>query len=363
MQFPPNRSASLWAVLFLASPWAIPQPLAAGGPDDPQDRYPERLVYDPHTREWIVQEPPEPGTPDGDLDIARNLLARGEYKKAAKRLSAWIAAYGFESPRHPEAVFLAGRAEFEMKNFMRAHRRYLEVLNNWPGTEWADRALRGNFVIAEVFLAGHRRKFLRLPLLHAYDEALEILDDIIVNHPNTALAEQALKTKADYYFRTGEFELAEDAYAQLARDYAAGQFVREAMLQSARAALASFPGIEFDDAPLIEAEERFLQFRQAFPQFSAGQDVDLVLESIRAKRAEKELSIARYYEKARQPGAAIYYYRLVQQEWPDTTWAAVAGTRLARLGWTPEFGAGPAEQESPDFSVHVSYQDRADEDQ
>lgn len=309
---------------------------AGADPEDLEERYPERLIYDPQTQEWLAEEPPEPGTPDGDLAIARNLIARGEHKKAAEKLEQWIAAYAYESPRHPEAVFLSGRVEFERENFMRAHRRYLEVLNNWPGTEWADRALRGNFVIAEVFLSGHKRKWLGMPLFHAYDEALDILDDIIVNHPNSVLAEQALKTKADYYFRKGEFELAEDAYAQLARDYPAGQYVREAMLQSARAALASFPGVEFDDAPLVEAEERFYQFMQAFPQYAEGEDVDLILEDIRAKRAEKELSIAEYYERAKEPRAAAFYYRLVRDGWPDTTWAALAETRLASLGWAEE---------------------------
>ncbi|UCG33747.1 MAG: outer membrane protein assembly factor BamD [Phycisphaerales bacterium] len=328
--------ASVLAAALLGVGLAGFPAFAKDDPEDLEERYPERLVYDPQAQEWLAEEPPEPGTPDGDLAIARNLIARGEYKQADKALQQWIADYAYESPRHPEAVFLFGRVEFERENFMRAHRRYLEVLNNWPGTEWADRALRGNFVIAEVFLGGHRRKWLGMPLFHAYDEALDILDDIIVNHPNTVLAEQALKTKADYYFRKGEFELAEDAYAQLARDYPAGQYVREAMLQSARAALASFPGVKFDDAALVEAEERFYQFMRVFPQHAAGEDVGLILEDIRAKRAEKEFSIAEYYERAKEPQAAVFYYRLVRDGWPGTTWATLAEARLANLDWAAE---------------------------
>jgi len=346
------------AVTFLGSALAGPRLLPADQPDEPQDRYPERLVYDPQTREWIMEQPPEPGTPDGDLAIARNLLARGEHKRAAKKLRQWIVRYAFESPRHPEAVYLRGRVEFERKNYIRAHRYYLEVLNGWPGTEWADRALRGDFVVAEVFLAGHRRKFLGVPFVHAYDEALDILDDIIVNHPNTVLAEQALKTKADYYFRNGEFELAEDTYAQLARDYPASQYVREAMLQSARAALASFPGVQFDDAPLVEAEERFLQFRQAFPQYAGDEDVELILDNVRTKRAEKEFAIAEYYRRAQQPQAAVFYYRSVREGWPDTTWAALAEARLARLGWAPETEADPAVPQVPaDSTATMHYED------
>ena len=64
--------------------------------------------------------------------------------------------------------------------------------------------------------------------------------------------------------------------------------------------------------------------------------MDLILEDIRVKRAEKEFSIAEYYERAKEPQAAVFYYRLVRDGWPDTTWAILAEARLESLGWAAE---------------------------
>ncbi len=304
--------------------------------DESQTRFAERLVYDPQTSTWVREEPPEPGTPDGDLSLIRAELARSEYKDAAKHLDDWVKKYGPDSPRLPEAEFLRGQAAFLNHRLMRAHQVYQDVLNNWPGSEWAEKSMRGELIIAEAFLSGKKRRVLGMPLVQAHDEGIEILDEIIINQPHHPLAEQAARVKADYYFRTGEFELAEDSYAQLARNYPGGPNAREAMLQSAYAALASFPGVQFDDAALIEAEERFLQFKRAFPLYAQDDEINQLLENIHAKRAEKEFQIGRYYERARKRGAAIFYYELIQSDYPQTNWATLARSRLASLSVGPE---------------------------
>lgn len=328
------RIGSVLAVLLLVVPVASDS--VGGPPAELESRYPERLTYDLQKQEWVPDRAPEPGTADGDLALVRSALARSEEKQAAKQLDEWMETYSDDSARLPEAVFLRGRADFELGNWMRAHRRYQEVLNRWPGSEWAEQALRGEFIIAEGFLSGRKRKFLGVRMFKAHEEALDILDDIMLNHPSSALAERAHRVKAEFYFRRGEFELAEDAYAQLARDYPAGEHVRDAMLQSAHAALAGFPGVQFDDSSLIEAEERFLEFRRAFPHHAEGEQIGVILDSIQGKRAEKDFRIGEYYERVGRLQAAVHYYRLVSRGWPDTTWASRSRARLAFVGVSPE---------------------------
>jgi len=40
------------------------------------------------------------------------------------------------------------------------------------------------------------------------------------------------------------------------------------MLRSAEASEAAFPGIKFDDQPLVEADERYRQVLAAFPTYA-----------------------------------------------------------------------------------------------
>jgi outer membrane assembly lipoprotein YfiO len=332
------RATQLFAVLAAFLSLAAPTPAAE---KDNKETYPERLTYDPKTGEWLELPPPEPGTEDGDLEIARATLARAEkrtdFMRARKLLKQWVSTY-YDSRRYPEALFYYADAEFQLGNLMKAYETYERLLDEQKGSDLAQRALRNEIVIAEVFLSGRWRKIwggvIRMP---AYEEALDILERVATNRaPGTAFAEQAIKIKADYHYNKGEFTDAEQEYARLARDFPRSRYTRLALLRSAQAAYASFPGVKFDDSALVEAEERFEQFRKNHPQAAEEENVPLLLEQIRNNRAQKEFTVGQYYEKTKHPRAAAFYYRSVVKYWPDTTWAVLAQGRLDRLGSQPE---------------------------
>ena len=299
----------------------------------------ERLEYDPGADEWKTVAAPIPGTEDGDLELARALLARNEFRPARKALRKWRKQYP-DSPRRPEALFYSADAEVAAiqagrdAELMRAYKWYEEILDNWAGDEWAERALRRELLVAEMFLFKGVRQWVWGGALRfgATDEAIEMLDRLIDDRaPGTPLAEQALRLKADYLYQAGEFAEAEDAYARLARDFPRGRFERHALLRSAQAANANFPGTPFDDSSLLEADERFRRFAAQYPDAAAAEGVDKLLDEIRHKRAEKELSIGRFYERTKSPRAAIYYYRFVLEHWADTPSGAQARARLIAL--------------------------------
>lgn len=336
---------------------------------EPGPGSPSQFVYDPKTREWIEVAPPEPGTDAGDLELARRLLAEHRYGEARKALRAWRKSYP-DSPLYAEALFASADAEVyaadagRAADLWQAHEWYDEILNGWGGTDVAERAIRRELIVAEMFLfKGHKRRVLKGMLrVSAVDETLDFLNRIIDDRaPGTRVAEQALRMQADYHFQKGEFDEAERAYARLARDFPRGEYERLALQRAADAAFASFAGIEFDDAPLLEAEERYHQYLQRYPGTDEARGVPELLERIRENRAEKELTIGRYYERAKQPSAAIYYYRSVATNWPDTIAAEQARNRLEQLGEsvehppqveeptaaTPESSAAPAAEAAP----------------
>lgn len=302
--------------------------LAAAADQDPE--YREREVLDPNTGTWVPTPPTDERAAQGPLAAARMLLATGETDDARDLLEDWVE----ENPddeRYYEGLFLLGEAYFELRDFWKAAERYEVVAENAAG----DLFMRANeraVDTARAFLSGERRILWKIFRIPAYDDGIELLDRVWERVPGTPLGELALKLKADYFFAQGEMGIAEDEYANLVQQYPSGRYVQLAMLRSAEAAEAAFPGIRFDPRPLLEAAERYRQVLAAFPAYAEHENVPERLNGIREQRAAKDLDVAQWYARTRQPDAAAFYYELILREWPDTLAAAEARTRLQALG-------------------------------
>ncbi len=327
----------------------------------PPRQHAERLTFDEKTGQWIRESQPVPGTEEGDLAVARQWLAREDYATARKAVKAWIKKYGTQSECYPEALYVLGTAELGIGDYRAAHEAYQKILNDYPGSEFAERALKGQFAIGEQYMAGKKRKAV-WGLLRVKDReaGVKIMDDMVANYSDTPLAEMAQMSKADYFYSRGDFELAEQEYQTFVAQFPNSGWHSRAMLQSAQSALASFPGVKFDDTSLVQAEERFLEFQRSYPQSAQQQGVPVILDEISAKRAEKTLEIGRFYDKSRRFKAAAYYYRSTVRNWPGTPAAAQAESRLAALGepLVPPEPAGPAA--APAARANVSRTDRGE---
>jgi tetratricopeptide (TPR) repeat protein len=304
---------------------------AAQRPPSGGQQYRERQVLDPETGEWVTEEGPDEAGPNDELGQARTLLADGQPAKARKLLQNWIKANGEGDERYYEAVFLLGETWYESRDYYRAYEQYELVIDN-TGGELFHTALYRERDVALAFLSGEKRIVWRVFRLPATDEAIDVLDRIWERVPGTPLGEEALRTKADYRFNKGEMDLAQDEYANLARHFPSGKYTQFAMMRSAVAAEAAFPGIKFDDRPLVEADERYRQVQASYPTYAERENVGQRLEGIRQQRAAKDLDIGKWYERTRQKPAAEYYYRLVLNDWGDTLAATEARQRLRAMG-------------------------------
>lgn len=306
-------------------------------------KYPERRVYNPATGTWSVAPSPIPGTEQGDLQLAMIDLAENRAKQAKDRLKKWLKKYP-NSELRPDAMVALGDAELALDNRMQAYKQYEKALDQYPGLEGEERILRHEFAIGVAFLSGVKQKIwiFRAP---AYEEGLDILEKVVSRAPGAVLAEDAIKAKADYYYGNGEFALAETEYARLAQEFPRGRYPRLALLMSAQSAFARFPGLAYDDSALHEARERFISFRERYPEFAEQENINVFIRRIDESLAAKHLMVGKWYGRQKHPESAAIYFREVVQRWPDSVAAAEARTRLSVLA--PARPVAPAPLELP----------------
>jgi len=286
------------------------------------------LTYDSQKKDWVEQAPPLAGTAEGDLYAIRVLNKDREYRKALSSVKTHAKKYGDQDATHPEALLAKAEALIGLKNYDKAHTVLQEFLGAFGGMALTSEALRMEFEIAETYLTGVKRKVWVIFRVSGEELAYQILDEISTDHTDSPLAELAVKTKADHMFRTGEHALAELEYARLLREFPRSRYQQYSLGRTAESALASFGGTDYDEAALIEAQERFQDYRTRFPGPADREGVGLILDGIHEMRAEKDYRIGEYYEKTDHLGSAIFYYRQVRGSFPET----IAGTKaLARL--------------------------------
>jgi len=306
--------------------------IAAVSPTQAQQSRTHTLTYEKDTRKWTEVAPPRPGTSEGDLYLIRESISDQAFGRALSQVKAFVKAHGTEDPLYPDVLVAQAEAQIGRRDFVVARETLQSFLSQFTGTAATSDAVRLEFIIAESFLDGAKRKLWGVPLLSGEDLALQILGEISADFPDDHYAELALKTKADYLFKTGEHALAELEYNRLIREYPRSRYHEYAARRAAEAALASFAGVQYDDSALVEAAERFEEYRAAYPAQADREGVALVLDSVREMRADKEYLIGEYYERTEHLSSAVFYYKLVRKDWPDSVAAAKATRRLELLG-------------------------------
>ena len=289
------------------------------------------LVYDPAGEQFVETPPPPPGTAAGMVYEMEQQLRDQRYGRVLRLAKRFKKAYGEGDAQYPAVLICRAKALIGQRSFSKAHDVLQEYLNQYAGFELTGEAWRLEFVIAETYLGGTKRKVWGLRWFSGEEIALRIMDDLAAGGPDQPLAPLALKTKADYLFRRGEYELAELDYARLVRDHPHSRYHQVSLRRTAESALASFAGVPYDGSALIEAQERYRDYRQVYPGPAEQEGVDVVLQGIAEQQAAKEVATGQYYERTDHLASAVFYYQRVVQHWPNTVAATQARDRLALL--------------------------------
>lgn len=280
---------------------------------------------------WTMQARPDPGTPEGELQAIRELIARGDGDAAAKAAVQWQEQH----PNHParvEALLLEGDAQVTRGSYYKALFPYEAVIRQYPGTEHYRTALERELNIAVLFTKGWKRAYLGVPLLPNHGEAEELYIRVQERAPGTDIGERASILLGDHYFLLGQMRQAVDAYDLFLQNYPASLQREWAMLRLIQANLATFKGPQFSATGLIDAAQRIKDYRRDYPIAAERIGTDALLVRIDESLALKDYHVGRWYEQVNKPISAATMYQRLVRDYPQTGAAERAIDRLTVIG-------------------------------
>ncbi len=279
---------------------------------------------------WVHVAPPAEGTAAGELAIVRHDIDNRNLKAAVKHAKRFLKRYA-DSPLCEAALSLAGDAELGRCRHWQAYQWYEKQLVRYPNGQLADRAMDREIEIAEAFLAGKKRPAGKVFRISGVEDGLEILQRIAERVPGSDRAELAMLAIGDHYFNKQDWLEAAESFDRFLKMFPKSKRAPTAELRAAEAYHSSYRGPDFDETPLVEAEQRYKSFLASRPREAAKRGVRDTLAEVRNQRAGKHYHIARFYLRTKHPKAATQYLRRIVKDYPDTDWAGQALDRLAEI--------------------------------
>ena len=282
------------------------------------------------TDEWEIVESAEPGTPAGQLAMARRALAGGEYRRAENLARSWIKRHP-RDPLLPEAYLLKGDALRGQGDYYKSLFDYEFVARGYPASETFITVVERELEIGVLFARGTKRKWLGMRIVSADSVAEELLIRVQERMPGSQLAEEAAIELADHYFRKREMKLAVDMYSIFLENHPDSDQVSKARRRLIYSELATFKGPAFDASGLHEARARLEEFMALEPAAAERVGADALLTRIDESDAQKLLRTARWYLTTGDPVAAELTIRRLVTRYPRTVAAAGALRLMQRI--------------------------------
>ncbi len=282
---------------------------------------------------FVPQAEPDPGTPEGQLQLIRRQLVAGDEDGAEEAAGRWIE----DNALHPlavEAHLIRGDAIAAQGDYYRALPDYELIATLYPGTEQYRIAIEREYDIAKLFVGGLYRKsnWFGIRIVPAYDTGIELLIRVQERLPGSAVGERASIAIGDYYFDAGDMEMASEAYDLFLLNYPDSQQREWAMLRQIQASLARYKGPQFDPSGLTDAAQRLREYASSYPAAAEKIGAEALMVRINESLAEKKLVTAQWYEQRGLERGAITLYRKVVRDYPQSAAALEALAELEDRG-------------------------------
>lgn len=265
--------------------------------------------------------------------------AADTYHEAAER---WP-----KSSLEEDALMMAAECYFFADTYPKATTAYAALVKKHPTTRHLDRVDQRRFAIAQYWLGTQPTrgrsalpnfKDKGRPMTDTFQSAVKLYNRIRYDNPNGKLADDATMAAAVANFERGRYVEADELFSDIRDNFPTSDHQFRAHLLGLKCKLATYEGPDYDGTVLDKGEEIVKRMVYQFPDESEPHRVFLenAYRDIQLKKAERDYSIARYYDRRREYGAARIYYEAVRRQYPATNLALEAEGRLAQIDGLPD---------------------------
>ena len=254
-----------------------------------------------------------------------------EWKKLAWACQDLLADFP-KSPFARETLYYLGVAYFKLEQYDSANVAFSNYLKEDSLPKFFEETFHYKFEIAKKFDGGSRIPLFgwsKMPKwLPAYEEALEIYDEVITTLPRDVLTAEALYRKGALLLKMQDYKKSVETFQILCRRFPKHPLTPHAYVGIGEVYLTEAQK-EFPDPDKLElAEMNFQKFKTHFSNEPQIETVHTNLLKMKEILAEDLVKVAEFYERTKKKEAAKLYYNAVIKKYPETMAAKKSETKL-----------------------------------
>lgn len=165
------------------------------------------------------------------------------------------------------------------------------------------------------------KKSMRLFQSGNYRDAAQAFETVIQLGRGTDYAKEAQYYLAESYFQDGRYLLASSEFSRYAALYPQADKREEAYFKDAYSLYKLSPRYKLDQSHTRDAIEELRLYNSRYPNSERREQVAKYITELRAKLAKKLYHAADLYMRTDQYEAAIVYYDLTIDQYPESIWA------------------------------------------
>ena len=265
--------------------------------------------------------------------------AAKQFQEAAER---WP-----DSALEEDAMFMTGEGYFFADMYPKANEAWEKLLKKYQNSKHLDAVEARRFSIAQFWLESYDKdpeSFWAFnftdgtrPTRDTFGNAVRVFDRIRLDDPTGKLADDATLAAGNAYFAKQRYLDADNFYTDLRKTFPSSEHQFRAHLLGLKSKLLSYEGTDYSGTPLDDAEKLVKQIQRQFPQEAAKEREYLAraYAEVRFKKAEREWSLAQYYDRRGEYGAARFYYDILTKDFAETPFAEKARARVGEVADKP----------------------------
>jgi outer membrane protein assembly factor BamD (BamD/ComL family) len=246
-------------------------------------------------------------------------------------------------------MFYLAESYFFNNEYSKAVGQYDDLLDEYPNSQHLDKVVRRQFEIARYWEKYHdyNPNWVTTPNLaddtrpwfDTLGNAIKTYETIRLKDPTGPLADDAVMATANSYFLRGRYNDADYQYKLLREEYPQSEHQFEAHILGLQCKIRKYQGPNYDGSPLEEAKKLVKQLKQQFgAQLSADERdrLNVQLAQLNEALAERDFTVAQYYDETEHNISARYYYSKIVREYPTSELGKKAAERVEQLAGLPD---------------------------